>query len=232
MIAAAIVIAAVALGDLVRPHGPPVTARSLVLSIAAGSATASLVVWGTGSPWWMAAVAVAVQAGWVLTSAETSRLPWGIPLVGLGLAVIAALAAPALDIDHDAWLVHWFRASELPALHGVTVESFLLGAACAAFLVSSANIIVRIALRLAGDEIAQTEQKLRGGRLLGPMERLFVFFLALGGNYVALAAVVAAKGILRFPEISRHDPHGYKAEYVLVGSFVSWAVAFVFVPLF
>lgn len=47
-----------------------------------------------------------------------------------------------------------------------------------------------------------------------------------------VGAIVAAKGILRFPEISRDDPEGNKAEYVLVGSFVSWLLALVFVPLF
>ena len=38
-----------------------------------------------------------------------------------------------------------------------------------------------------------------------------------------MAAVVAAKGIIRFPEISK-DTEGSKAEYFLVGSFTSWAL--------
>ena len=55
--------------------------------------------------------------------------------------------------------------------------------------------------------------------------------MALAGQYAALSVVVAAKGILRFPEISSDTAGGTRAEYVLVGSFVSWALALVFVPL-
>ena len=59
-----------------------------------------------------------------------------------------------------------------------------------------------------------------------------MFACAVTGNLAAIAIVVAAKGILRFPEISRDKPEGLRAEYVLVGSFVSWGLALLFVPLF
>ncbi len=56
--------------------------------------------------------------------------------------------------------------------------------------------------------------------------------MALAGQYAALSVVVAAKGLLRFPEISKDTAGGTRAEYVLVGSFVSLAQALVLVPLF
>lgn len=65
--------------------------------------------------------------------------------------------------------------------------------------------------------------KLRGGRFIGPIERLFLLVLVLVGQFGVMAAVVAAKGIIRFPEISK-DTEGSKAEYFLVGSFTSWAL--------
>ncbi len=37
--------------------------------------------------------------------------------------------------------------------------------------------------------------------------------------------MLAAKGIVRFPEISRDGANGGRAEYFLVGSLVSWVVA-------
>ncbi|SKA97284.1 hypothetical protein SAMN06295879_2306 [Agreia bicolorata] len=65
--------------------------------------------------------------------------------------------------------------------------------------------------------------KLKGGRYIGPIERLFLLALILAGQFGVMAAVVAAKGIIRFPEISK-DAEGSKAEYFLVGSFTSWAL--------
>ncbi|MGN8027567.1 hypothetical protein [Microbacterium sp. 22242] len=65
----------------------------------------------------------------------------------------------------------------------------------------------------------------RGGRLIGPLERVIVLLLTLFAAYPLLAAMLAAKGIVRFPEISRDGASGARAEYFLVGSLVSWVVA-------
>ncbi len=79
----------------------------------------------------------------------------------------------------------------------------------------------------AADAPTAVVVELKGGRFIGPLERVFLLALVLAGAFTAIAAIVAAKGIIRFPEISR-DPGGSKAEYFLVGSFASWAlVAFV-----
>ncbi len=65
----------------------------------------------------------------------------------------------------------------------------------------------------------------QGGRLIGPLERILVMILTLAAAYPILAAMLAAKGIVRFPEISRDGETGARAEYFLVGSLVSWVVA-------
>lgn len=65
----------------------------------------------------------------------------------------------------------------------------------------------------------------KGGRLIGPLERLLVFLLTLTTAYPLLAAMLAAKGIVRFPEISKDGVTGSRAEYFLVGSLVSWVMA-------
>ncbi|MGP7961520.1 hypothetical protein ACTVCO_12040 [Sanguibacter sp. A247] len=72
---------------------------------------------------------------------------------------------------------------------------------------------------------------MRGGRLIGPLERQLVLVLGLLGVYPVLAAVLAAKGIVRFPEISADRARGTKAEEFLVGSLVSWTCAGVGVAL-
>jgi hypothetical protein len=66
--------------------------------------------------------------------------------------------------------------------------------------------------------------ELKGGRFIGPLERLFLLALVLAGQFTAIAALVAAKGIIRFPEISKDTTGGSKAEYFLVGSFASWSL--------
>lgn len=64
----------------------------------------------------------------------------------------------------------------------------------------------------------------KGGRLIGPLERILVMILTLAAAYPILAAMLAAKGIVRFPEISRDGETGARAEYFLVGSLVSWVI--------
>ena len=72
---------------------------------------------------------------------------------------------------------------------------------------------------------AEPQSTLRGGRLIGPIERLLIVALAMTGAYAVIAALVAAKGIVRFPEISADSETGSKAEEFLIGSLVSWGLA-------
>ena len=64
-----------------------------------------------------------------------------------------------------------------------------------------------------------------GGRIIGPLERLLIVFLALAGAPTLIAALLAAKGIVRFPEISADRGTGSKAEEFLIGSLTSWGLA-------
>jgi hypothetical protein len=93
--------------------------------------------------------------------------------------------------------------------------------------------IADICWRMAGR--AQPADRLKGGRLLGPMERLLILGLGLAGQLAAATAVVAAKSIIRFPEITAETKRkdggtgsfdiADVTEYFLVGSFASWIVA-------
>ena len=71
-------------------------------------------------------------------------------------------------------------------------------------------------------------------RLLGPMERVLILGLGLAGQLGAAGLVIAAKGLIRFPELQskRSDSVAVDGagidqvtEYFLVGSFVSWLLA-------
>ncbi|CAN5300633.1 hypothetical protein BH18ACT5_BH18ACT5_00040 [soil metagenome] len=63
------------------------------------------------------------------------------------------------------------------------------------------------------------------GRWIGTMERLLIFVLVLIGEPGAAGLVVAAKSLLRFPEITGPNSR-LSPEYVLVGSLASWLAAF------
>lgn len=90
-------------------------------------------------------------------------------------------------------------------------------------LTAPSNWLVRWVLRLARQS---GPADARGaGRWIGPLERLLIYVLVVVGESGAAGLVVAAKSVLRFPEISG-TPAKIDPEYVLVGSLASWLVAF------
>ena len=68
---------------------------------------------------------------------------------------------------------------------------------------ATVNIVVRLLLDAVGVPATTNEKQLKGGRVLGPMERVFIVGLGAVGDLTAAAVVVAAKGLLRFPELQR-----------------------------
>jgi hypothetical protein len=228
LILLAALLLALGLADFARPQDRPADRRALVRASVVGAAVVVLAMWGTGIDWWWAPIGIAAVIAWVASTPVDRAYPW--PIVGLGLSVVAILAGSAQLPSPNGWLTEWYASLELQSLQDISFERFALTVGCLVFLVESANIIVRMVLAGTDAGVMASEQTLKGGRVLGPIERILIFAMALSGQYAALTAIVAAKGILRFPEISR-DVAGRKAEYVLVGSFVSWAVALTFVPL-
>jgi hypothetical protein len=90
-------------------------------------------------------------------------------------------------------------------------------------LTQPANWLVRQVLRAARQTGPQSQN--RAGRWIGILERLLIYVLVLIGAAAAAGLVVAAKSILRFPEISG-QPAAIDPEYVLIGSLASWFLAF------
>ncbi len=216
----AVLLAAIGLADLVRRR------RTLVGLVAL---VAGLLLLGAG--WhtlWLAPVLAIVVVVWVDASDHASSAG----LVLLGLATLVLVASAGHLPFGDAPIQGWYDDLAVPRLQGVPLDRAALGLGVLLFLTNAANVVVRRFLSATGPRVLGTEHDLRGGRVLGPLERWFVFACAVTGNLAAIAVVVAAKGILRFPEISRDEPDGMRAEYVLVGSFVSWGLALAFVPLF
>ena len=150
-------------------------------------------------------------------------------------ALVATVALSGRGGGPSGPLGEWLGDVALPLIADLPPDRFLL--LLGAFLVqlSTGNVLVRLVLTATGtmnparpgDEPGP-ETRLKGGRLLGPMERVLILGLGLAGHVTAASLVVAAKGLLRFPELSsrREQERIHQlTEYFLVGTFVSWLVA-------
>lgn len=85
------------------------------------------------------------------------------------------------------------------------------------------NYAVRFVLSRARG--VRVPAEIGAGRWIGTMERLLIYVLVLIGEPGAAGLIVAAKSLLRFPEITGPDSR-LSPEYVLVGSLASWLCAF------
>lgn len=160
--------------------------------------------------------------------------PW-VPLALLGSALVVAVGVAPLAGTAGGPLGQWLGATPVPVLGDLTADEALVLLGVVLLQLSTGNVVVRLVLA-ATHTVNPARQgspgdpstRLKGGRLLGPMERLFILSLGIAGYVTAASVVVAAKGLLRFPELqSRRDQERIHrlTEYFLVGSFASWLVA-------
>ena len=178
-------------------------------------------------------VIAAVVVAWGITVREGfGRNRASAPLLLIGVAFVTAVVLAPAAGPAGGLLEDWLSRSPLPVLEGLDADRVLL--LFAAFLVqlSTGNVIVRLVLAATGTVnpakaggVDDPGTQLKGGRLLGPMERVFLLGLGLAGQLTAASIVIAAKGLLRFPELQskpEQDRIHRLTEYFLVGSFVSW----------
>lgn len=227
---------AVGAADLLRATGDAISVERRLTTLGVGSAVlggglaildldsaTAVVVWFGG---------VLALAAWVLGSASALERGTGpgawCALLGLGGGTIAAILAAGAISGSGAG---WPGAFDDTVLARWPVQQVLVVLGVALAELATANIVVRIVLDAVGVRAAPHEKQLKGGRLLGPMERLFIVGLGVAGELAAAAVVVGAKGLLRFPEVQRgvrEEVRGGPSdvtEYFLIGSFVSWLLA-------
>jgi hypothetical protein len=97
--------------------------------------------------------------------------------------------------------------------------ALLLGAL--AFVTGGGTVLIRGLFEEYGRAAPPAPDDLRVGRLVGVLERLLIFGLALGGHYGAIGFVLTAKSIVRFKELENRQ----FAEYYLVGTLLSSLIA-------
>jgi len=236
MILAGLALTAIGASDLVRRFIPRRGARTapiiLVLAIVIGLGACS------------DALVAAVVAG-----ALTGLWLWAMPLDATGrasfwpavlLAATVFVTTALLPVRVAPGIVGEMGSIRSP-VGDIGFDVAVLALGVVLFSTESANLIVRAALdregtwrpadmggALRGGRLREPQPRatgFQGGRLIGPLERLIVVALTLASAYPLLAAMLAAKGIVRFPEISKDGETGARAEYFLVGSLVSWVTA-------
>jgi hypothetical protein len=191
----------------------------LVLGLSPGAVLPLAATWTVGFAAWLVASAAALdatgthRAGWRAAAFVSLAVPLGV-LFAVGDAVSVGMTVPG------------FLQGTLFTAYPIDEIVLVLGVGL--FQLSSANIVVRLLLDAIGVPAVTNEKKLKGGRVLGPMERLFIILLGHSGQLGAAAVVVAAKGLLRYPELqrtAREEGPTDLSEYFLIGSFTSWLVA-------
>ncbi|GLP79250.1 hypothetical protein [Mycobacterium antarcticum] len=236
MSALAVFLIAVGAGDLGRRV---VSARWAAPVVAVSTIVGCLLIgalWHVGDLILLVVAAIAAVA-WLLLCdrAERSGRHQALPLTVLGVAIVTLFLLSALGSDVAGLIAHWLTWVGLDASPNRML--MVLGVMLAQL--ATANAVVRLVLGSVGSVKPvgqpQASDQLKGGRLLGPMERLLIVGLGLAGQLTMASAVVAAKSIIRFPEISaKRDKNGTPervgiddvTEYFLVGSLASWTLAF------
>lgn len=247
MIAVGIWLASVGLADLVAALSgePKAGARTIgaivtglvvpfVLCLLAGAAGGTLV---------LLTLLTAVTVGvWVALRHDAPRITPARALVALGslLAAFVGVSAigtePVTTFDAEAVLVRAIHHLPFTLIAGASVERVVFVAGVLTMLFATSNAIVRLVLTAMGTRFSNAEQRLRGGRVIGPLERVLIFGLGLAGQATAAALVIGAKGLLRYPELNglRGEPGAagpsartidVVTEYLLIGSLTSWLLA-------
>ncbi|UNK72029.1 hypothetical protein [Microbacterium sp. H1-D42] len=237
MILTAFTLIGIGAGDLLRRFVQRRAARLALLALLAVAIVAIGVLSDSVGP---ALIAIVLAAGWM----------WTMPLDATGrasfwpavlLAAVVAATTALMPARTDPGLIGDFWNLPAPGGQQVAFDVAMLALGTMLFVAESANLVVRAALdregawrpadqggALRGGQLRQPQQSangFKGGRLIGPLERMLVVALTLASAYSLLAAMLAAKGIVRFPEISKDGETGARAEYFLVGSLVSWVTA-------
>ncbi len=232
-----ILLIAIGVSDLTRRRTlprwlPPVAGPGVVAGLG--------LLAGLGSSWDLALLVLLalICLGWAVLVGHSRVRPGGRPwpLVLLPTAAVVVIAAAGLATPASGWLADWLRSSPWPALSGLGADRLLLVTGLFTVQLSTGNELVRLVLAAVGairpQGQPQVSEQLRGGRLLGPLERLFILGLGLAGQVTAAGLVVAAKGLIRFPELTARragsEINGIGidevTEYFLVGSFISWLI--------
>lgn len=162
-----------------------------------------------------------------LRAANLNRNRMGALL--LDIIAVGILSSPLFALQSAYWmdgfeqfLLDFFH----PGANGVVIDWQAWFAILFGFLMilNEINLLIRYILeRLQLAPLSEMhqqhidEKQFRTGRVIGFLERIFVFVFILSGQYTAVGFVLAAKGVVRYPEFGNRS----FAEYILIGTLLS-----------
>ncbi|OBK74387.1 hypothetical protein [Mycobacterium sp. 1274761.0] len=237
MSAVAVFLIAIGIADTVRRMTGAVWIPAVVAPTAVVATAALSGLWHLGDLPLLAVAAVAGVA-WVLLGvrAERAGRHEGAPLAVFGVALATLILLSGLASDVGGLVARWSTWGGVHGIDDVSPDRLLMVIGAGLLQFVTGNQLVRLVLGSVGavkpEGQPQASDRLKGGRLLGPMERILILGLGLAGQLAAATAVVAAKSIIRFPEINAQKARENGnigiddvTEYFLVGSFASWIIA-------
>ena len=132
--------------------------------------------------------------------------------------------------DVGGLVERWAAWVDMPGIGDVTPNRLLMVVGVVLLQFVTGNQLVRLVLGSVGavkpEGQPQPSDRLKGGRLLGPMERILILGLGLAGQLAAATAVVAAKSIIRFPEINAAEgPEERRHRHRSTSPSTSWSAA-------
>jgi len=231
MIALALVLLSIGIGDLSHGlAGMPKNRSRAFLAIAFSFATVVggvvLVDASGGDALATIAVATVVSASWQLVRVGFSNPTFQLSTIGAGVLASIMISTVRLEADGSSLWTRFLDESRIHLIQRERPATVLMVLAIGVVLTASTNAVVRIILDVVIDGDAPTT-RIRGGRVIGPLERLLIIGFVIAGQPTTAALVVTAKSLLRYPELRSHDDVDIHAvtEYVLIGSLASWSIA-------
>lgn len=168
-----------------------------------------------------------------LIESKRAKPEYALAIV-IGTILALGAASGSADPVGDKLRI-WYANLDFGFTGEIPVDQFVLGVGAACFLLATGNRIVRFLLLATEPRLLKSEGTLRGGRVLGPMERMIIAASVVSGGIAGAGFVIAAKGLLRFREIrGAEESSGRRirqprvdeiTEYFLIGTFASVFIA-------
>lgn len=168
---------------------------------------------------------------WVLEKQKVTLNRNRILILLLHIIVVGVLCSPLFELSTNKLTANLLAGIEDLFLPGIIITDgaitqahlFIFGLL---MVLNEANIILRYLLKVVGlkslgksEEVDQKEYNT--GRIIGLLERIFVFLFVLLNQFAAIGFILAAKGVTRFKDFESRT----FAEYVLIGTLLSALLA-------
>lgn len=154
-----------------------------------------------------------------------------ILMLALHLFVLGILGSPLFNLTLNEFSagISEFINEVLLLNSGAAVNWLNIQIVIFGFLlvINETNILLRYLLNvfrlkpIGKQGVEADEEEYNTGRLIGILERIFVFIFVLLGQFAAIGFILAAKGVARFQDFKSRT----FAEYVLIGTLISTLLA-------